>query len=177
MTLSIKHHYQVYSAATSSCAAVDTSTVNGLTKEEMKVEYLLLKEEAVKYNRKICALELMNTSSTRNTYRMELQVRSLLDKLRAAIENLLTLTMMQHNELITKFHDKISDVLKDHDHAIYKLQRSSSREIHDNQKSIEHLAEQHNKQMAKLESEYREHLTHMENQHNKMMVSSHDVLF
>ena len=109
---------QVYSAAVLSGAAVETPTVNSPTKEEVKAENSLLKEDAVEYNRKICELELKNESAARNSKRMKLQVLSLSDSLkaekkksRAAIKQLLTLSATQHNVLVTKFQDKISNLL------------------------------------------------------------------
>jgi hypothetical protein len=207
------HNLQVYSAAVSSGAAVETPTVNSPTKEEVKAENSLLKQDAVEYNHKICELELKNKSGGRNSKRMELRVLSLSDSLKAekkksrgAIEQLLALSAMQHNELVTTFQDKISNLLTEHDHTIYQMQHHTDRKTHenqmsierltnDNQKSIEHLTKQHNRQIndnqrsierltkqhfrqiCKLESEYREHLTRMENHHNKSMVSSIIELF
>ncbi len=194
-------------------AAVETPTVNSPSKEEVKAENSLLKEDTVEYNHKICELELKNKSAARNSKRIKLQVLSISDSLkaekkksRAAIKQLLTLSAMQHNVLVTTFQDKISNFLTEHDHTIYQLQHHTDRQIHenqrsierltnDNQKSIEHLTKrrdrqindnqrliecltkQHFQQICKLESEYREHLTHMENHHNKSMVSSLIVLF
>jgi hypothetical protein len=140
------HNLHVYAAAVSSGAAAETPTVISTTKEEVKAENSLLKEDTVEYNRKICELELKNKSAARNSKRMKLQVLSLLDslkaekkKLRATIEQLLTLSVMQHNVLVTTFQDKISDLLTEHDHAIYQLQHHTERLTNDNQKSIEHL--------------------------------------
>jgi hypothetical protein len=196
----------------SSGAVVETPTVNSPTKEEVKAENLLLKEDAVEYNCKICELELKNKSAARNSKRMKLQVLSLSDSLkakkkksRAAIQ-LLTLPVMQHNVLVTTFQDEISNLLTDHDCAIYQLQHHTDSQIHenqrsierltndnqkstehltkqhdrqinDNQRSIECLTKQHSQQICKLESEYREHLTRIENHHNKLMVSLLIVLF
>lgn len=168
----------------SSGTAVETPTVNSPTKEEVKAENSLLKEDAVEYNRKICELELKNESAARNSKRMKLQVLSLSDSLkaekkksRAAIKQLLTLSATQHNVLVTTFQDKISNLLTEHDQSIYQLQHHTDRQIHDNQRSIDRLKKQHFRQICKLESEYREHLTCMENHHNKSMVSSLIVLF
>ena len=94
----------------SSGTAVETPTVNSPTKEEVKAENSLLKEDAVEYNRKICELELKNESAARNSKRMKLQVLSLSDSLkaekkksRAAIKQLLTLSATQHNVLSPHF--------------------------------------------------------------------------
>jgi hypothetical protein len=56
-----------------------------------------------------------------------------------------------------------------------RLQGGRSKEILDNQKSIESLQKQHSKVMTELESDYRLDLTCMENQHNKSMVSYYDM--
>ncbi len=77
------HNLQVYSAAVSSGVAVETPTVSSPTKEEVKAENPLLKEDAAEYNRKICELELKNKSAARNSKRMKLQVLSLSDSLKA----------------------------------------------------------------------------------------------
>jgi hypothetical protein len=179
------HHYQVYSAAVASSVTPDeTPLVNNPMKEEVKFENRILKEDAATYKRKILMLELANKSSTRKAKRLKSQVRSLSDclkiakkKSRVAINQLLTVITMQHNELIAKFHVKIGDIQTEHDRALCKLQRGSRNKILNKQKSIERLLKQHNKQMTQLESDYQEGLTHMENQHNKSMVTSHDVFF
>jgi len=77
------HNLQVYSAAVSSGVAVETPTVSSPTKEEVKAENSLLKEDAVECNQKICELELKNKSAARNSKRMKLQVLSLSDSLKA----------------------------------------------------------------------------------------------
>ena len=108
---------------------------------------------------------------------MELQVLSLSDslkakkkKLRAAIEQLLTLSAMQHNVLVTTFQDKISNfsqniyqlqhhterLTNDNQKSIEHLTKQHDRQINDNQRSIERLTKQHFRQICKLESEYRE---------------------
>ncbi len=56
-----------------------------------------------------------------------------------------------------------------------RLQGGRSKEILDNQKSLERLQKQHSKVMTELESDYRLDLTCMENQHNKSMVSNYDL--
>ncbi len=91
---------------------------------------------------------LLRTAARRSTTastRLEVQVRSLSDSLkikkeksRVAVKQLLTVTMMQHNELVAKFQDKIRDIPKEHDRAMCRLQGGRSKEILDNQKSIEH---------------------------------------
>ncbi len=105
------HHFQVYSAAVAlAVTPVETPLVNSPTKEEVKTENRISKEDTATYKRKILTLEVMNQLSTRNAKRLELQVHSLSDylkikkkKSRVAIEHLLTVTTMQHNEMITKF--------------------------------------------------------------------------
>ncbi len=98
--------------------------------------------------------------------RLEVQVPSLLDsikiekkKSRAAIKQLLTVTTMKHNELVAKFQDKIQDIHKEYDRAVCRLQGCRSKEIVDNQKSIERLQKEHSKVMTELESDYRLDLT------------------
>jgi hypothetical protein len=108
----------------------------------------------------------MNKATKRMSTRLEVQVCSLLDSLkiekkksRVAIKHLLTVTTMQHNELVAKFQDKIQDIHKEHDRAMCRLQGDRSKEILDNQKFIERLQKQHSKVMTELESEYRLDLT------------------
>jgi hypothetical protein len=179
------HHFQVYSAAVAlAVTPVETLLVNSSMKEEVKTEKTILKEDAARYKHKTLTLEVTNQLSARNAKRLELQVHSLSDSLkikkkksRVALKQLLTVTTMQHNEMITKFQVKIGNIQTEHDRALYKLQRGSGNKILNNQKSIEHLLKQHSKQMTQLESDYQEGLTHMENQHNKSMLSLHDMLF
>jgi hypothetical protein len=179
------NHLQVFSAAASlSVTRVETPLVNSPTKNEVKFENSILKEDATTYKRKILTLELANKSSTRNAKKLKSQVRSLSDSLnieknksRVAIQQLLTVTTMQHNEMIAKFQAKIGDIQTEHDRALYKLRRCRGNEILNNQKSIERVLKQHSTDITQLESDYQEGLTHMENQHNKSMVSSHDMFF
>jgi hypothetical protein len=127
----------------------------------VKFENRILKEDAATNKHKILTLELANKSSTRKAKRLKSQVHSLSDSLkiekkksRVAINQLLTVTTMQHNELIAKFHIKIGNIQTEHDCALCKLQCGSRNKILNNQKSIERLLKQHNKQMTQLESDY-----------------------
>jgi hypothetical protein len=94
------NHLQAFSAAVaSSVTQVETPLVNSPTKEEVKFENWILKEDAATYKRKILALESANKSSTRNAKRLKSQVRSLSDSLkieknksRVAIQQLLAVT-------------------------------------------------------------------------------------
>ncbi len=109
------NHMQVVSAAIALTALpVETPFVNSPPKEEVKAENKMLKDDAATYKCKIQTLESMNKATQRMSMRLEVQVRSLLDSLkikkkksRVAIEQLLTVTTMQHNELVAKFQDKI----------------------------------------------------------------------
>ena len=179
------NHLQVFYAAVSlPVTRVETPLVNSPTKDEVKFENSILKEDAATYKRKILTFELANKSSTRNAKKLKSQVRSLSDSLkieknksRVAIQQLLTVTTMQHNNMIAKFQAKIGDIQTEHDRALYKLRRCRGNKTLNNQKSIERVLKQHSTDITQLESDYREGLTHMENQHNKSMVSSYDLFF
>jgi len=54
------------------------------------------------------------------------------NKSRVAIQQLLTVTTMQHNEMIAKFQAKIGDIQTKHDRALYKLRRCRGNEILNN---------------------------------------------
>ena len=70
------NHLQVFSAAVSlSVTRVETPLVNSPTKDEVKFENSILKEDAATYKRKILTLELANKSSTRNAKKLKSQVR------------------------------------------------------------------------------------------------------
>ena len=69
-----------------------------------------MKEDAATYKHKILTLELANKSSTKNAKKLKSQVRSLSDSLKieknkskVAIQQLLTVTTMQRNEMIASF--------------------------------------------------------------------------
>ena len=179
------NHLEVFSAAVASTVPpVETPLINSPTKEEVKAENKMLKDNAAAYKHKILSLEPMNETKTRNTKRLHLRVCLLSDshkmekkKSRAAIEQLLTLTAMQYNELMSKFQEKIQDIHTEHNHPMCRLQGARRKDILNNQKSIKRLQKQHGARVTKLESEYRTDLTSMENRHNKSMVCSHDVLF
>ena len=141
------NHLQVFSAAVSlPVTRVETPLVNSPTKDEVKFENSILKEDAATYKRKTLTLELANKSSTRNAKKLKSQVRSLSDSLkiekiksRVAIQQLLTATTMQHNDMIAKFQAKIGDIQTEHDRALYKLRRCRGNETLNNQKSIERV--------------------------------------
>ena len=124
------NHLQVFFAAVAlSVTQVETPLVNSPTKEEVKFENSILKEDAATYKHKILTLELANKSSTRNAKKLKSQVRSLLDSLkikknksRVAIHQLLTVTTMQHNEMIAKFQAKIGNIQTEHDCALFKIE-------------------------------------------------------
>ena len=83
------------------------------------------------------------------------------------MEQLLLVTTTQTNELIASFQDRFNNLKSDHDNSLRKLLRNSKSERHNNQKSIDRITKNHNKQMFQLESEYRVSLTQVENNHNK----------
>ncbi len=134
------NHMQIVSAAVAlTVHPVETPFLNSPTKGEVKAETKILKDDAATYKRKIQTLESMNKATKRMSKRLEVWVRSLLDSLkikkkksRVAIEQLLTVTTMQHNELVAKFQDKIKDIHIEHDRAMCRLQGGRSKEILDN---------------------------------------------
>jgi len=88
---------------------------------QLKFENNILKEDAATYKRKILTLELANKLSTRNAKKLKSQVSSLSyslkiekNKSRVAIQCLLTVTTMQHNEMIAKFQAKIGNIQTEH---------------------------------------------------------------
>ncbi len=85
----------------------------------------MLKDSAAAFKRKILSLESKNETTTRKAERLHVGVRSLSESLkmekkksRMAIEQLLILTTAQHNELMSKFQEKIQDVHAEHDRAM-----------------------------------------------------------
>jgi hypothetical protein len=199
------HNLQVYSAAATASTAlplVETPLINSPTKEEVKAENKMLKDSAAAYKRKILSLESKNETTTRKAERLHVRVRSLSESLkmekkksRMAIEQLLILTTAQHNELMSKFQEKIQDVHAEHDRAmcslqdarrrdvlnnqksISRLQNQQSVDLTHNQKSIERLQNQHSALLTKLKCDYQNDLTQMENRHNKSMVCSCHMCF
>jgi hypothetical protein len=189
----------VYSAAATVSTAltlVETPLINSPTKEEVKAENKMLKDSAAAYKRKILSLESKNETTTRKAERLHVRVCSLSESLkmekkksRIAIEQLLILTTSQHNELMSKFQEKIQDdVHVEHDRAMCSLQDARRRDVLNNQKSIsclqnqqsvdlthnqksiERLQNQHSALLTKLKCDYQNDLTQMENRHNKSMV-------
>ncbi len=134
------NHMQVVSAAVASTIRpVETPFVNSPTKDKVEAENKILKDGAATYKHMIQTLQLMNKPSKRMSMRLEVQVHSLSDSLkikkkisRVAIKQLLTVTTMQHNELVAKFQDKIQDIHIEHDRTICRLQGRGSKEILDN---------------------------------------------
>jgi len=199
------HNLQVYSAAATASTAlplVETPLINSPTKEEVKAENKMLKDSAAAYKHKILSLESKNETTTRKAERLHVGVRSLSESLkmekkksRMAIEQLLILTTAQHNELMSKFQEKIQDVHAEHDRAmcslqdarrrdvlnnqksISRLQNQQSVDLTHNQKSIERLQNQHSALLTKLKCDYQNDLTQMENRHNKSMVCSCHMCF
>ena len=199
------HNLQVYSAAATASTAlplVETPLINSPTKDEVKAENKMLKDSAAAYKRKILSLESKNENTTRKAERLHVRVRSLSESLkmekkksRMAIEQLLILTTAQHNELMSKFQEKIQDVHAEHDRAmcslqdarrrdvlnnqksISRLQNQQSVDLTHNQKSIERLQNQHSALLTKLKCDYQNDLTQMENCHNKSMVCSCHMCF
>jgi hypothetical protein len=70
------NHMQVVSAAVALTVHLgETPLVNSPTKEEVKAEHKMLKDDTATYKRKIQTLELMNKRTTRISTRLEVQVR------------------------------------------------------------------------------------------------------
>jgi len=92
-------------------------------------------------------------------------------KSRSTMEQLLLLTTTQTEELISSFHDRITQLKTEHDSAVRKLHRISASERIDNHKSIERLLRSHDKQMKQLNGDYTVALAEMEEAHNKKIVS------
>ena len=175
------HPRTVNPAATASNgnAAAASTIINSPSKEEVKAENKMLKEQADTLERKIGTLESSNITSKRKVECLQTNVKSLSGSLktekiksRCAIEQLLMVTTTQHDMLLSTFHDKISHIEEEHAISLRKFSRYNKNMAHDNQKSINQLKKRHAKEIKTLSNEYIGDLTQMENKHNKMMVSS-----
>ena len=171
-------------AASTALPLVETPLINSPTKEEVKAKNKILKDSAAAYKCKILSLESKNETTKWKAERLHVRVRLLSESLkmekkksRMAIEQLLILTTSQHNELMSKFQEKIQDVHTEHDRAMFMLHGARRRDLLNNQKSVECLQKEHGALVTKLESDYRKDLTKMENNHNKSMVCARHICF
>ncbi len=92
-------------------------------------------------------------------------------KSRAAVEQLLVLTLMQHNKLLETLESKITNIQTKHDLSLCQLQQDKTKSEQFNQNAIKRLTKQHSKQMTKLASKYTDDLICIKNGHTKSMVS------
>jgi hypothetical protein len=110
---------------------------------------------------------------------LQTQVKSLSGSLKTekikswnAIEQLLKVTTIQQDKLLSTFHDKILSIEEGHAISLRKLTRDNNNMTNNNQKSINQLKKRHAKEIEMLSTEYLGDLTRMENDHNNTMVSS-----
>jgi len=141
------------------------------TKEEVKAERDMLHSIAIGFERKLdlSSKKIESLESKSSSLANSLKTEKL--KSRSTMEQLLLLTTTQTEELISSFHDRITQLKTEHDSAVRKLHRISASERIDNHKSIERLLRSHDKQMKQLNGDYTVALAEMEEAHNKKIVS------
>jgi hypothetical protein len=176
--LGVTHHRQVICALNATTASTDndtastSTTINSPSKEEVKAENKKLKEQTYKLEREV-------GKAKRKVDCLQTQVKSLSGSLKTekikswnAIEQLLKVTTIQQDTLLSTFHDKIVSIEEGHAISLRKLTRDNNNMTHNNQKSINQLKKRHAKEIELLSTEYLGDLTRMENDHNNTMVSS-----
>ena len=174
--LGVTHNSHVYAAANAATAstAINTTsaTINSPSKEEVKAENKKLNSHTITLEREV-------GTAKRKVDCLQTQVKSLSGSLKTekikswnAIEQLLKVTTIQQDKLLSTFHDKILSIEEGHAISLRKLTRDNNNMTNNNQKSINQLKKRHAKEIEMLSTEYLGDLTRMENDHNNTMVSS-----
>jgi hypothetical protein len=167
----------IYAAANAASASTDnattatTTTINSPSKEEVKAENKKLMMHTITLEREV-------GTAKRKVDCLQTQVKSLSGSLKTekikswnAIEQLLKVTTIQQDKLLSTFHDKIVSIEEGHAISLRKLTRDNNNMTDNNLKSINKLKKRHAKEIKMLSTEYLGDLTRMENDHNNTMVS------